>query len=229
MSSRVKAVVFGVDDVLYDASLQTTNARLSAVKAMIEAGLPVDVETGYRTLDGIVKELGPDNTKHFDKLLERLGLKWNPSVVASGVVAYRETSPVYIKPYPDTVPTILKLRDMGYKLGCVSSGKSVKQWQKLIALGLQHCFHVVLISEDLGLEGFDKSVLEHVVKALGVEPREAIYVGAHPNKEVDAANEAGLLSVRLRKGESKLEKDFESQPRHEIRKLSELLLLVQKV
>jgi len=84
MTTKVKAVVFGIDDVLYDATYQTTNARLSAVRAMIEAGLPVDVETAYRTLEEIVKELGPDNTKHFDKLLERLGLKWNPSVVAAG-------------------------------------------------------------------------------------------------------------------------------------------------
>jgi len=228
MSSRVKAVVFGVDDVLYDSSLQTANARLSAVKAMIEAGLPVDVETGYRKLEEIVKELGPDSTRHFDKLLERLGLKWNPSVVAAGVVAYRETSPVYIKPYPDTVPTILKLRDLGYKLGCASSGKSVKQWQKLITLGLQHSFHAVVVSEDLGLEEFSSSVLQRVVEALGVEPSQAIYVGAHPNREISAANETGLISVRLRKGESKLEKDSESQPRYEIRRLSEILQLVQK-
>jgi putative hydrolase of the HAD superfamily len=227
MSLKVKAVVFGVDDVLYDASLQTANARLSAVKAMIEAGLPVDVETGYRKLEDIVKETGPDNTRHFDKLLERLGLKWNPSVVAAGVVAYRETSPVYLKPYPDTVPTILKLRDLGHKLGCASAGKSVKQWQKLISLGLQHSFHAVVVSEDLGLEKLDRSVIEKTVQALGVEPGQAIYVGAHPNVEIAAANEARLISVRLRKGESKPEK-AESQAKYEISKLSEILQLIQK-
>jgi len=228
MNSKVKAIVFGIDDVLYDASLQTTNARLSAVRAMIEAGLPVDVETGYRTLEGIVKELGPDNTRHFDTLLERLGLKWNPSVVAAGVVAYRETSPVYLKPYPDTVPTILKLRDLGYKLGSASAGKSVKQWQKLISLGLQHCFHAVVISEDLRLDGFSKAVIERTVEALGVRVSEVLYVGAHPNEEIAAANEAGVISVRLRKRDAKLEKAAESRPRHEINKLSELLQLVQK-
>ena len=90
MTMKMKAVVFGIDDVLYDATYQTTNARLSAVRAMIEAGLPVDVETGYRNLEGIVRELGPDSTKHFDKLMERLGLKWNPAVIAAGVVAYQK-------------------------------------------------------------------------------------------------------------------------------------------
>jgi putative hydrolase of the HAD superfamily len=227
MSSKVKAVVLGIDDVLYDTSLQTDTARLSAVKAMIEAGLPIDVETGYRTLTEIVKELGPDNTRHFDKLLERLGLKWNPSAVAAGVVAYRETSPIYLKPYPDTIPTILKLRDLGYKLGVASAGKSVKQWQKLTSLGLQHSFHAVVISEDLGEEGFTKAVLNRAIELLKVRPSETMLAGAAPGEEINAANQVGVISVRLRKGSSKLEKTTESKPKYEINKLSEILQLLQ--
>jgi putative hydrolase of the HAD superfamily len=229
MNSKVKAVVFGIEDVLYDASLQTANARLSAVKAMIEAGLPVDVETGYRTLENVLKDLGPDNTRHFDELLKRLGLKWSPSVVAAGVVAYRETSPVYLKPYYDTVPTVLKLRDMGYRVGAASGGKSVKQWQKLISLGLQHCFHTVVISEDLGSEVFSKAVIEQAVHTLQVGVDETMFVGAHPDPEIKAANEAHVISVRIRKGNSKLEEATEGQPKHEINKLSDILQLIPKL
>ncbi|MFI5450522.1 MAG: HAD family hydrolase [Candidatus Bathyarchaeia archaeon] len=227
--TRVKAVVFGIDDVLYDATFQTSNARLSAVRAMIEAGLPVDVETGYRTLEEIVKELGADNTKHFDRLMERLGLKWNPSVVAAGVVAYRETNPVYLKPYPDTMPTILRLRDLGVKVGCVSGGKSVKQWQKLVSLGLQYCFHAVVISEDLGLNTFSKEVVEKVVKLLGVPSPETIYVGTNPKTEIGVADDAHLIPVRLRKGDSRSEKVIESKARHEVDKLSEILQLIESL
>ena len=227
MTTKVKAVVFGIDDVLYDATYQTTNARLSAVRAMIEAGLPVDVETAYRTLEEIVKELGPDNTKHFDKLLERLGLKWNPSVVAAGVVAYRETGPVFLKPYPDTMPTILRLRESGFKVGCASSGKSVKQWQKLVSLGLQHCFHSVVISEDLGLQAFSKEVIDEVVKRLGADGSETVYIGTNPKAEIRIANEAHVIAVRLLKGDSRSEKKIEPRPMHEIEKLSEIFQLVQ--
>jgi putative hydrolase of the HAD superfamily len=228
MSSKTRAVIFGIDDVLYDATYQTTNARLAAVRAMIEAGLPVDLETGYRTLEGIVKELGPDSTRHFDKLMERLGLKWRPEVVAAGVVAYRETNSIYLKPYPDTMPTILKLRDMGYKLGCASGGRSVKQWQKLVSLGLHHCFHAVVISEDLGSETLKKTVIEETVKRLGVVSRETIFVGAHPKTEISVADEAGTLTVRLLKGESKTEKAADTKPLLEINKLSELFQLIEQ-
>ena len=229
MSSKTRAVIFGIDDVLYDATYQTTNARLAAVRAMIEAGLPVDLETGYRTLEGIVKELGPDNTRHFDKMMERLGLKWTPRVVAAGVVAYRETNPIYLKVYPDTMPTILRLRDMGCRLGCASEGKSVKQWQKLVSLGLQHCFHAVVISEDLKSERLSKEVIAEVVKRLGVSAQETIFIGTHPNAEVSVAAEAGVVPVRLLRGESKTERASGAKPFREINRLSEVFQVIEQL
>jgi putative hydrolase of the HAD superfamily len=194
---------------------------------MVEAGLPVDVETGFRRLEEIVKELGPDNTRHFDKLMERLGLKWNPAVIAAGVVAYRETYPVYLKLYPDTMPTILRLRDSGFKVGCASGGKSVKQWQKLVSLGLQHCFHAVVISEDLGRETFDKQVIDQTVKRLGVANPETYYVGTNPKTEIPIADAAHVVPVRLRKGDMRSEKSSGRKHLLEIEKLSEILQLVQ--
>jgi putative hydrolase of the HAD superfamily len=133
----MRCILFDIDDALYDASLQISTARLNAIRAMIEAGLPTDIETAYLTLQDIVKEYGSDYNNQFDKLLERLGLKWNPRVIAAGVVSYRKTSSAYVKPYSDMVPALLKLRDMGYQLGIVSEGRVVKQWQKLIQLGIQ--------------------------------------------------------------------------------------------
>jgi len=226
--TNVKAIIFAIDDVLYDAFLQKSNARLSAVKAMIEAGLPVDVETGYRKLEEIVKELGPNNNRHFDSLLEKLGLKWDPAVVAAGVVAYRNTNPVFLKPYPDTVPTLLRLREMGLKLGVASSGKSVKEWEKLINLGLQHLFQAVVVSEDLKLNQLTEQVLKQVAHHLNVEIGETAYVGVNPESEINVANRAGLNTIRLRKGEAKLEKGT-SNPRYEINKLSEIIQLISKL
>jgi len=226
--TNVKAIIFAIDDVLYDAFLQKSNARLSAVKAMIEVGLPVDVETGYRKLEEIVKELGPNNNRHFDRLLEKLGLKWDPAVVAAGVVAYRNTNPVFLKPYPDTVPTLLRLRELGLTLGIASSGRSVKEWEKLINLGLQHLFQAVVVSEDLKLNQLTEQVLEQVTHQLNASMHETAYVGVNPDSEIKVANRAGLTTIRLRKGEAKLEKGT-SSPRYEINKLSEIIQLISRL
>jgi len=228
---KIKCVLFDIDDTLYDTSLQMSMARLNAVKAMIEAGLPANIEIAYRVLEEIVKEFGPHYNQHFDKLLERLGLKWNPRVIAAGVTAYRETSSAYLKTYSDIVPTLLKLRESGYLLGIVSEGRAVKQWQKLIQLGIQHLFHRVLISEEIKEETVTPKMFELVLKELGAFPRETVFVGNRLDTDILCANKAGIISVRMRKGEHRVEepKSPEMAPKYEISKISEIFDVLKKL
>lgn len=221
---RFKAIVFDIEDTLYDLSLQMRMTRLNAVRAMIEAGLPIDLETGYKTLEEIVSQHGPHYTKHFDKLLERLGLKWNPGVIAAGVVAYRETSDAYMKPFADTVPTLIRLRDLGYRLGVVSGGRSVKQWQKLIQLGIHHLFHSVVISEDQGTEELSVKQFKKCLDDLGAKPEETVHVSSRPNQGILYANKAEIFTVRMKQGDSALEEPEtpEAKPKYEIAKLSDI-------
>jgi len=228
---KPKSVLFSINDTLYDSSLQMSTARMNAIRAMIETGLPIDIETTYRVLQDIVNEYGLDYPKHFDELLERLGLRWEPRVIASGVIAYRETSGVYLKPYPDTVSTLLKLRDLGYKLGVVSGGIAVKQWQKLVQLGVQHIFHFVIISEELGIQTLDPSLFKFALERLAVQPEETIFVGSQLEPEIMCANRVGIISVRIRKGEHRLEtpEKPESKPNYEINTLSEIFDVIKKI
>ncbi len=227
----VKAVIFDIEDTLYDSSLQMRMTRLNAIRAMVEAGLPIDLEMGYKVLEEIVKQYGPDYTKHFDKLLDRLGLNWNPGVIAAGVVAYRETSQAFLKPFPDTIPTLIKLRDLKYKLGVVSEGRAVKQWQKLIQLGIHHFFDSVAISEELGTEEISTQLFKKSLDEIGVKPSEAIYISSKPDEGISYANKSGLISVRIRKGDSSVEEPEqpEAMPRYEIEKLSEVFNILEEM
>jgi putative hydrolase of the HAD superfamily len=228
---KTKCILFGIDDVLYDASLQMSTARINALKAMIEAGLPTDVETAYRMLQDVVKERGSDYNKHFDKLLERLGLKWNPRVIAAGVATYRETSSVYLKPYEDTFPTLLKLRETGYKIGVSSEGRAVKQWQKLIQLGLQHMFDYVVTSEEIGSQSMKPELFKSVLRTFKARPEQIIFVGNKLETDISCANKVGIISVRIRKGENRTRESesAETTPKYEIGKLSEIFKVIDRV
>lgn len=227
---KIKCVIFSVDDVLYDASFQMSTARLNAIKAMIEAGLPTDIEAAYRVLQSVVRDCGPDYNKHFDRLLERLGLKWNPRVIAAGVAAYRETSSAYLKLYSDTFPTLLKLRETGYKIGIVSEGRAVKQWQKLIQLGIQHMFDCVVTSEETGSDVLKPETIRSVLKALAVHHDQTIFVGNNLETEIRCANKAKVISVRIRKGENRTSepKSAETRPKYEISEISEIFKVIEK-
>jgi len=203
---------------------------MSAVRAMREAGLPADVETAYRKLEEIANERGPDDTRHFDTLLERLGLKWNPEVIAADVVAYRATSPIYLTPFPDTVPTLLKLRDAGYKLGVASKGRAVKQWQKLVQLGLEHIFHAVNVSEETGSEKLTTHTLFWTLERLGdVRPELSAFVGCDLANEIAPPNAAKMITARIKTGAGRTStlKSPDEKATFEISKLSDIIEILR--
>jgi putative hydrolase of the HAD superfamily len=230
-NKRIKYIFFDLDDVLYDTTLQYYNARLNAIRAMIEAGLPVDLETGYRILINVIDEQGEYSSQHFDKMLEKLGLAYNSRIVAAGVVAYHDTKLAFLKPYPETISTLLRLRDKGYFLGVLSWGKTIKQWEKLIRLGIQHLFHKVIMFEEIGYEKPVPEAFKVSLKNLKILPSEALYVADQPNPDILNANRAGLITVRIRRGKYRTEEpdSDEMVPRYEISKLSELDEVLNKI
>ncbi|MBS7288299.1 MAG: TIGR02253 family HAD-type hydrolase [Candidatus Freyarchaeota archaeon] len=224
----IRCILFGIDDTLYDASLQRYLARMNAVRAMIEAGLPVDPETTFNTLKAVVAEYGEDYDRHFDRMLERLGLRVNTRIIAAAVAAYHDTKFAYLRPHPETVPTLIVLRERGYKIGVASAGNPVKQWEKLIRLGLQHLFHHVVIAKEVGCETLERRVFEEALKVLDSTPKESLFVGCSPSEELAHAKAAGLLTVRVKRGAHRLEtpKTLEETPDYEVSTLTELLRII---
>ena len=205
---------------------------MGAVRAMRAAGLPIDVETSYRKLEEIANERGPDDTRHFDTLLERLGLKWNPEVIAADVVAYRATSPIYPTPFPDTNPSLLTLREAGYKLGVASKGRAVKQWQKLIQLGLEHLFHAVTISEETRSEALTVEMLSKTLRRLGkVKPEDAAFVGCGLAQGIEIANAAKMITVKTKSGANRTSspRGDNDKPSFEIDRLGDVLEIARSL
>ncbi|MBU2560354.1 TIGR02253 family HAD-type hydrolase, partial [archaeon] len=167
------------------------------------SGLPEKSEEKlYNLLDEIIKKHGPNYAKHYDRLLEELGLEHDPKIVAAGVVAYEHTKEGYLKPYPGVVPTLLKLREK-YKLGVISNGLSIKQWEKLIGLGIHHLFDVVATSEELGFKKPQKEIFLFAVEKLGLTPADCMMVGNRLDTDILGGNTAGMKTVRLKRGKYK--------------------------
>ncbi len=183
--------IFGLNDTLYNATEQKSRARFAAVESMIENGLPVDIETAYTTLEDVVREVGEDAPNHFNLLLKRLGVRDDPRIIAAGVVAYRDVSRAALRPFPGVPSTLISLREKGKRLVALSSGDTVKEWQKLIQLGLQHFFHAVWVSEKSPLTA---ETINSALSSLTVTPADSLFVSGVPS-EVEAARQAGLNTV----------------------------------
>jgi putative hydrolase of the HAD superfamily len=123
------------------------------------------------------------------------------------------------------------LRESGYLLGAISEGKSVKQWQKLIQLGIQHLFHSAAISEEINEEKVTPKLFQKILGELKVPPQETLFVGNQLETDILSANQLNIVSVRIRKGAFMTEepKDPRMVPKFEIGKLSEVLEIVKKL
>ncbi len=197
----IKAIFFDIDDTLYSSTDLSSKARRTAVEHMISKGLEVDPEEAYSALMRVVRKYGSNYGDHFGKFFtDELGRPPDYRMIAAAVIAYHHTKFVNMRPYPHTVQTILELHIRGYKLGIITDGLPIKQWEKLVRLGLDDFFQAVVISGDDGV-GFGKSdprIFAIALEKVGVRPEEAIMVGDKLNTDIEGANSAGLASVWLR-------------------------------
>ena len=197
----MKAVFFDIDDTLYDSTELAYRARLNAINAMIDAGLPIkDPQKVYKVLDKVIDKYGSNYPEHYNILLRELDVPWDPEIIAAGVAAYHDTKLSYLRPFPETIPVLLELREEGYLLGIISDGRPVKQWEKLIRLGLHHFFNTVVISESFGQQKPDVKLFETALAEVGCKASDALMVGDRLDKDVSGAKAAGMKSVWLRKG-----------------------------
>jgi putative hydrolase of the HAD superfamily len=226
----IRAIFFDIDDTLYDSTKLTTMARRNSIKAMVDAGLPVmDEDEVYSLLEDIIKRFGSNYGKHYDELLKELGLEWNPKIIAAGVVAYEHTKVGYLKPFPRVVPTLLELKK-DYKLGVISNGLAVKQWEKLVGLGIYHLFDIVATSEELGYTKPQKEIFEFPMRKLGLKPEECIMVGDRLDTDIAGAKKAGMQTIRIRKGKRAREKPVKEQrPDYEIDDISQISKVLEKI
>jgi HAD superfamily hydrolase (TIGR01509 family) len=95
-----------------------------------------------------------------------------------------------------TRTTLERLRAAGLRLGVVSNSDGRVE-AALTAAGLRDCFEVVLDSALFGAEKPDPAIFRAALKALGVAPDEALYVGDLYEVDVLGARAAGIEAILL--------------------------------
>lgn len=212
-----KAIIFDIDNTLFPSNDFAELARRNAITAMIEAGMDVDENTAYKKLRQVIDGYGPNYTQHFNILLKKLGMKRNPKIIAAGIVAYHQAK-TSIFPYPDVPKTIISLRERGYKLCIASEGKALKQWDKLIRLGLHNMFHEVFVTPKK-TGHFYKSILNK----LKLKPQEVLMVGDRLDKDILPAKSLGIKTVLVAHEHAGKGADYS------VRNFGELLKIIERL
>ncbi len=98
--------------------------------------------------------------------------------------------------FPDVLPTIMELRDAGYRIGVITNVTD-DPTEQLDAVGLKGAFDAITASCIVGCEKPDVRIFQAAMTALGIEPRQAVHVGDQFLADVEGARAAGMKAVLL--------------------------------
>jgi putative hydrolase of the HAD superfamily len=195
--TRLAAVLFDLDDTLFDQSTWLEGAWRGVAEAARPLGVPG--EEFRRALVEIAAE-GTARGGIIDRALVRVGR--TDVAVGPLVDAFRSHRPATLPTFPGAGDLLCRLRGR-LGLGLVTDGDPCIQRAKLEAIGLAGCFDVIVFSDELGRE-FRKphaAPFRLALHGLGVDPSQAAFVGDHPVKDIDGARSVGMTTVRVRTGE----------------------------
>ena len=222
----VKAVLFDLDDTLYDNTRQVMISRQNAISAMVSAGLKAGEKQAAEALLRIVSSKGSNFQRHYNELVREFNGADDVKIVAAGVVAYHDCKKQHMVPFKDTVSTLMHLRGSGFQIGVVTDGVPVKQWEKLIRLGLSDLFHTVVIAEGDEVKPSPKPLLKAACN-LKVKSRDCIMVGDRIRKDILGGNRAGMKTAYLYHGQKDVKpKTAGEEPTYVIHDLKDILEII---
>ncbi len=202
--SGVRAVLFDLDDTLFDHSA-CTRVALRAIQrafpvfaawpfddferrhaALLEL-LHVEVLAGRSTVDDARLE-------RFGRLAAEAGDDADAVRAPEIARAYRDAYVASWGPVPGARELLSTLHGR-VGLGIVTNNVVTEQRQKIEACGFSTLVHAVVISEEVGIAKPDPRIFNECLRRLGVDAEEAVMVGDSWPSDIVGARAAGLRPV----------------------------------
>lgn len=190
----IKAVIFDLDDTLYDESSYVSQA-FDQVATYLSQKYGISKQEIFEKMKYELDCHG--RGKIFDRVCEYFSLQES---IKDLVHIYRNTVPD-LNLYPDSEDILNKLKRTGIRTGIITDGCSVVQHKKLDALGLKKIIDYIIVTDDFGPDYWKPSRKPYLdmLKTLGCEPGQSIYVGDNPHKDFLGAKAIGMKTVRIKR------------------------------
>ncbi|MGP4074678.1 HAD family hydrolase [Halobacillus sp. K22] len=189
----VKAVIFDLDGTLLD--------RDESVKIFISAQ--------YERLNKWLAHIPEEEYIQRFIELDHHGYVWKDKVYKQLIsefdiegITYHELLEDYLDffkqycvPFPNLLETIEKLKQNSFLIGMITNGKGQFQMDNVKALDIDPYLDTLLISDWEGVKKPDPIIFRRAAERLKVSPEDCVFVGDHPEKDVKAAQEAGMKGI----------------------------------
>ena len=239
----IKLVGFDLDDCLFDSTGLSQRARIKGIDAMLSLGLKIERQKALILIQEIVAEYGSNSSKHYDYFIRRLNLYENYAIsfneqvryITAAVMAYHGQKIKHIQLYDDVLKSLEKLKKSSIKTAIITDGIPIKQYEKILRLGIDDLIDLVVISDEIGIRKPNPELFSYCLKKFKVKGHETIYVGDNIYKDIIPANFNKIHSVYIHRG-GKYDTNVtgetiseENKPDHEISGLDELFSIINDI
>ncbi len=201
--SPVRAVLFDVDDTLYDHSYASRQAMLEVRRRAPDLAT-VPLEEMVRRGEEILREVHLDlvltgrtsaeeaRTLRMSRLAEALGRPMGPERARELAKHRQEAYLRHERAVPGSVELLRELRSRGLHLGIVSNNRVAEQARKIRAVGLEPFLQSRTLAEEAGILKPDPSIFHLAVKRTGITREACVMVGDSWQDDVIGARAAGV-------------------------------------
>jgi putative hydrolase of the HAD superfamily len=192
----IKAVVFDLDDTLYD-EVDYCQSGFEAVAEFL-----IRVHKVGCTAEELRSRLwgqfsSGNRNQTFNAVLQELGVAFDSRLISGLIRVYRGHAPRLR--LPKETRDVLRHLGRSHALAVLTDGYLPAQRLKIRALGIAGYLECVFYTEHLGRAFWKPSTAGflRVLDALRVRPDQAIYVGDNPAKDFIAPNLLGMPSIQV--------------------------------
>ncbi len=192
--SHIKAIIFDLDDTLYDCSgTLVLKGRKRAAK-IISGTINCSEKEALELQLKLEEKLGPKTDIYREIAnLHNLSDKFYKEV--SSAVNTLDIKDITL--FPDVTASISKLKRVGYKLILVTAGNRDLQERKIKALGLERAFDEIIITDNSS--GKEKCFREILIK-YDLKPEQVFCVGDKIKDEIEVGENMGMLTALMKHG-----------------------------
>lgn len=184
----VTAVAFDLD---YTLAIPTRDRQTLLDEATAAVGAPRFSREAY--LDAHRRHLTNETREAIFADLLGEGSDVSPAALAD---AYRDAIREALVPVVGVETLVTHLKET-YPVGLLTDGPIRAQQSKLDALGWADLFDTVVITGSLDAGKPDERTFRKLLDGLASTPEETVYVGDHPEADIEGAHAAGLHTIQV--------------------------------
>ncbi len=194
ISDRIKAIIFDLDDTLYDCSgtLVLKSKRLAA--KIISKAIKCSETEALKLQLELEDRLGPKaDISH--EIANQYNLPEEFSEEISNTINTMEVEGATL--FPGTMASINEFKRTGYKLFLVTFGNREMQEKKIKALGLEMAFDKIIITDKpMGKE----KCFREILSKYDLKPEQVLCVGDKIKDEIEVGKKLGMHTALVKHG-----------------------------